>query len=94
VRRLLENDNVLLEKLKYEHRTQTHKVWMGGFEDVWLGERELIEAKIHYIHNNPLCDGCTIAEAIMRVLLALTNSQPPLSNQTFVHQFLEQASIQ
>jgi putative transposase len=56
VRRLLEkeNDAVLLEKLKYEHRTQTHKVWMDGFNDIWLEKRELVETKIHYIHNNPL----------------------------------------
>jgi hypothetical protein len=96
VRRLLkeENDGLLLEKLKYEHRTQTHKVWMDGFNDIWLEKRELVETKIHYIHNNPLQPHWGLAEAIMRVLLALTNSQPPLSSQTFVHQFLEQTSIQ
>ena len=27
---------------------------LSGFDDVWLGKREIVETKIRYIHNNPL----------------------------------------
>jgi putative transposase len=26
---------------------------MDGFDDVWLGKREVVETKLKYIHNNP-----------------------------------------
>ncbi|MFT6204399.1 MAG: putative transposase [Spirosomataceae bacterium] len=48
------NEDELLNKLIYEHRTQKFKIWMDGFDDVWLGKREIVETKINYIHNNPL----------------------------------------
>ncbi|MFT6203810.1 MAG: putative transposase [Spirosomataceae bacterium] len=27
---------------------------MDGFDDVWLGKREIVETKLKYIHDNPM----------------------------------------
>ena len=52
----------LLNKLVHEEKRQKYKIWMDGFDDVWLGKREIVETKLKYIHNNPLQPHWALAE--------------------------------
>lgn len=56
IRRLIQEagNHGLLSKLTHEVKRQKYKIWMDGFDDVWLGKREVVETKLKYIHNNPL----------------------------------------
>jgi len=55
IRKYLEtNESLLLNRIRIENEKQVFKVWNDRFDDVWIGNRELLEVKLEYIHQNPL----------------------------------------
>jgi len=64
IRRLLQESGKeeLLKKLSHQVKRQKYKIWMDGFDDVWLEKREIVETKLKYIHNNPLQPHWALAE--------------------------------
>ncbi len=50
-----------VSRFVHEQRTQKFQLWMNRFDDVWIGNRELLETKLNYIHENPVKKGfCTL----------------------------------
>ncbi|MGB4773800.1 MAG: transposase [Daejeonella sp.] len=47
-------DHSLFEKLKLDNGPHVFKVWQDRFDDVWIGDRKILETKLDYIHFNPL----------------------------------------
>jgi len=56
IRRLLEKDGEfdLLNKIRYNGKTQKFKVWMDRFDDVIIDNEEILINKLKYIHRNPI----------------------------------------
>lgn len=44
----------LLEKLRATDGKQVFRIWQERFDDVWIGNKKLLETKLAYIHTNPL----------------------------------------
>lgn len=47
-------DMELLEKIRINKNGQVFKVWQDRYDEVYIENRELLETKLNYIHNNPL----------------------------------------
>lgn len=63
VRKYLEdNGNFLINYIRVDHEKQVFKVWNDRFDDVWIGNRELLEVKLEYIHQNPLQSRWSLSE--------------------------------
>ena len=56
IRRLVEKDDRLdlLEKLRCQSPNQKFKLWQDRFDDVNIRSRKVLEAKLNYIHENPM----------------------------------------
>lgn len=55
IRKYLESvQSSLLHLIRVENDKQIFKVWEDRFDDVWIGNKELLEIKLEYIHQNPL----------------------------------------
>lgn len=56
IRRKIEIDGEinLFESIKYEIKEQKFKIWMDRFDDLYINQRDTLETKIEYIHNNPV----------------------------------------
>lgn len=55
IRKEVENaSEKLLKKIEIRKEGRVFKVWMERFDEVYLENRELLELKLDYIHNNPL----------------------------------------
>jgi len=59
IRRLIEKEqnDQLIDKLRFERRGQKFKIWKDRFDDVVLYTRKILEIKLEYIHNNPIKAG-------------------------------------
>ena len=56
IRRMLQKDeeSSLIEAIQFELKEQKFKIWMDRFDDLYINQRETLETKIEYIHNNPV----------------------------------------
>ncbi|NLT49406.1 MAG: hypothetical protein GXX85_00640 [Ignavibacteria bacterium] len=59
IRQLLqcEEQNGIVEKLKYEKAGQKYKVWQDRFDAVIIRHKNVLITKMKYIHNNPVKNG-------------------------------------
>lgn len=63
IRKYLEsNQSLLLNLIRIENDKQVFKVWEDRFDDVWIGNKELLEIKLEYIHQNPLQSHWNLSE--------------------------------
>jgi putative transposase len=52
----------LLANLCYQRYKQNYKIWQDRFDELYLVSRKLLEAKLTYIHNNPLQEHWNLAK--------------------------------
>jgi putative transposase len=45
---------IYLQAISYESHDQQYKIWQDRFDELYLESRSLLEAKLNYIHTNPL----------------------------------------
>ncbi len=63
IRKYLESSkNSMLNLIRIENDKQVFKVWEDRFDDVWIGNKELLEIKLEYIHQNPLQSHWNLSE--------------------------------